>query len=206
MLTAYAAGSLNEGLALTIATHLSLCPACHALASDMDAIGGALLQSMPASDMAEDALARALALIETPERAPAAPAPRGAPPADVQAPEPLRSYLGGGRWRRLLPGIALIPVVPRDTAGGGAFLLRVAPGMALADHGHSGRELTLVLSGAYHDELGRFEAGDLAETDDTIQHRPVADQDAPCICLIATEAPLRYSGLIARALQPLFGI
>ena len=85
------------------------------------------------------------------------------------------------------------------------MLLRIAPGKSMPLHSHQGSEITVVLKGAYRDELGRFGPGDVADLDDAIQHRPVTEPGEPCICLAATDAPLRFPGRIARMLQPLLG-
>ena len=37
-----------------------------------------------------------------------------------------------------------------------------------------------------------------------MEHQPVTVPGAPCICVAATDAPLRFSGWMARMLQPLF--
>ncbi|MBO6932531.1 MAG: cupin domain-containing protein, partial [Roseibium sp.] len=65
---------------------------------------------------------------------------------------------------------------------------------------------TLVLSGAYRDELGRFGPGDIADLDEHVEHQPRVEAGAPCICIVATEAPTRFKNLISRLLQPLVGI
>lgn len=112
LLLAYAAGSLTEGLALAVATHLALCPACRHAAAEADALGGCLLETLEPMAMGKDALARALACLDD---APRLPAGRGAAPVRLGArtaplpllPEPLRSAvgpLGEGRWQRIAPG------------------------------------------------------------------------------------------------------
>jgi putative transcriptional regulator len=110
------------------------------------------------------------------------------------------------RWRPMAPGIRHIALLPRLPGGGTARLLRVAPGTALAHHGHRGREATVVLSGGFSDELGHFGPGDFAETDDAVLHQPIVGSDKACVCLIATENRLRFTGRIARLLQPVIGL
>ena len=63
-----------------------------------------------------------------------------------------------------------------------------------------------MLRGAYQDEVGRFRIGDAADLDESIEHRPVADAAAGCICALACERPARFQGLLPRLLQPLFGL
>ncbi|WP_415011575.1 cupin domain-containing protein [Amaricoccus sp.] len=74
------------------------------------------------------------------------------------------------------------------------------------EHGHRGLELTLVLGGAFSDETGLFRAGDLEVADESLGHVPRATDDGPCLCVAATDAPLRLRALVPRLLQPLFRI
>lgn len=76
----------------------------------------------------------------------------------------------------------------------------------MPDHGHKGREMTLVLQGAFSDADGRYGRGDVEIADDAVQHTPVAEAGQDCICLAATEAPLRFRSLIPRLVQPFFRI
>jgi len=74
------------------------------------------------------------------------------------------------------------------------------------DHGHRGTELTLVLQGAFRDEVDRFARGDIEIATEELEHTPVAEAGEPCICLAATDAPLRFNSLVPRMLQPLLRI
>ena len=87
-----------------------------------------------------------------------------------------------------------------------ARLLFIPAGAAVPDHGHRGMELTLVLQGAFADETDRFARGDVEVADQDMEHMPVADIGADCICLAATDAPLRFTSLIPRLLQPFLKI
>ena len=59
-------------------------------------------------------------------------------------------------------------------------------------------ELTLVLQGAFRDAEDRFGPGDVEIADEELEHTPVAEAGADCICLAATDAPLRFNRLIPR--------
>ena len=85
-------------------------------------------------------------------------------------------------------------------------LLSIPAGAAMPDHGHRGTELTLVLKGAFTDEDGRFGRGDIEIANEDLHHTPIADDGADCICLAATDAPLRCRKLIPRIAQPFIGI
>lgn len=214
----HAVGTLAPGRALVVATHLPFCPDCRAAIRLGEAIGGTLLSDQPGVDLAPDALNRTLARLEPP-------ASRAASPADgspttagdpvtlaegVPLPEELRGLVRP-KWRWLAPGISRIvvnlpepasPSAPREHA----WLVRVAPGQSLPDHGHRGWEATCVLAGGFTDVTGEYGPGDVAETDGAVMHQPMAGRGEACICLIAWEGRLRMRGLLARLVQPLMGV
>jgi putative transcriptional regulator len=211
-LLTYAAGALGEGLALVVACHLAFCAECRSAVTEGEALGGRLLDEVMPELMGADSRSRVLTLLERPPIETAA--PKRLPPrlaADPIIPAPLARYLGLGSneiaWRRLTPGLRQFEVLPRDHATGANLrMLRIAPGARMPRHSHQGTELTIVLSGSYHDELGRFGRGDVAETDPDIVHQPISDLETDCICLIATEAPLRFDNILARVVQRFTGI
>jgi len=87
-----------------------------------------------------------------------------------------------------------------------ARLLYIPAGVAVPDHGHRGIELTLVLQGAFRDATDRFGVGDLEIAGEELVHIPTAEAGADCICLAATDAPLRFKEFVPRVLQPVFRI
>jgi putative transcriptional regulator len=211
MLMDYASGSLTEAPALLVATHLALCPQCRARVSALEALGGVLLEELAPAPLGTDCLDAVLARLDEPEPQDHRPQPRpaahpaaggGVPP---RLPEPLRSYAGGDvreiSWRRLARGMEEhdLPV-----AGPGlkARLYQIGPGVVVPRHTHGRTELVLVLEGAFSDERGRFARGDVAVSDHTVDHAPVADPDGACLCLAVIEGPLRLTGPIGRWLNP----
>ncbi len=194
-LIACAAGAMPMAHARVIEVHAARCPVCAAGLRAAEAAGGALLDALPPAPMAPDALARALARLDTaaPEPAPAAAA------FDLAA-------LASGRWRRVAPGIAIMNLLPRDATDSRLDLIRVAPGRALLTHGHTGPETTCVLSGAFADGTGTFAAGDCVEADAALDHTPRALPGEDCVCLIATTHHLRPHGWLGRLVRPLLGM
>ena len=207
LLLRYASGHLPEAQSLVIATHLALCPICRATVAEYEALGGALVEDLDPVPVAEDALAGVLARLDEPDPAHDAAVRPKAPlsEADLVVPRPLRDYLGGGlgelSWQRLMPGLeeADIEVGPESAR---ARLMRVESGKGMPRHSHEGEEMTLVLSGAYRDESGCYRRGDLQIADPEIDHRPVADESEPCLCLVVTDAPLKLTGPFGRLLNP----
>jgi putative transcriptional regulator len=203
----HAAGMLPSGRSLVIATHLPFCANCQAAIRLGEAIGGALLAALPVAEPTPDLLNRTLARLDTPasHAVPADDPMRLAP--DVPLPDALRGLVRP-KWRWLAPGISRIAVnVPHNTEPREhVYLLRVAPGTSLPDHGHRGWEATCVLAGSFTDASGEYGPGDVAETDVGVMHRPVAGSGEACICLIGWEGNLRMSGLLARLAQPFLGV
>jgi len=204
LLMAYAAGTLPEAFDLMVATHLSLCDHCRAQAESFEAVGGHVLEDQGDSvEMSQDSLAATMALI-----AKGAPAPKPKLPSCSVLPAPLRDYVGGDvhsiRWKPIGMGVkqAILPTTNEATAR----LLFIPAGAAVPDHGHKGMELTMVLQGAFSDEVDHFARGDVEIADEDLEHTPVADMSEDCICLAVTDAPLKFNSLIPRLVQPFLRI
>lgn len=207
LLLSYASGALSEGWSIAVATHLALCPHCRARLETAEAVGGQLLDAIAPEQV--DALAwdQLRTRIASGAMAPEV-APRLAAIAS-DIPRPLRDYIGGGidaiKWRNLGKGASQMRLRTGDPTTQ-VRLLRIPAGKPVPEHTHRGRELTLVLSGSFHDEEGSFGPGDIEDADGSVLHQPIASPEADCICLAVTDAPLKFSSWIVRALQPVLGI
>jgi len=202
LIAAYAAGTLPQPFALVVATHVSLCLDCRAAYQGHLAMGGAVLESVDETDVSERLKDDVLALLDA--DAPQEPAPvyqrSGAYPGPVV--EALKGK--PPKWKSM--GLGVRQCIVSAGAEGSARLLYIPPGQAVPDHSHNGLELTLVLQGSFSDATGRFGVGDVEVADENLEHTPVADEGPPCICLAATDMPLKFNGFLPRMLQPLFGI
>ncbi|HET6224108.1 MAG TPA: ChrR family anti-sigma-E factor, partial [Dongiaceae bacterium] len=185
--------------AAVAAAHTAMCARCRREVAMLERIGEALM-----SELAPAPLERG----EPPTRTAAAMQhgrhrkPDG---EDGGLPWPVARLVTGGldavEWRWLGPGVRdrRLPL-----AGAGTLrLLRVAPRRNVPEHGHGGTELTLVLRGSFYDETGRYCRGDVSELDESVAHQPVTDSEGDCICLVASERPEQFRGLIARQWQRL---
>ena len=205
LLMSYSAGTLPEAFSVVVATHISLCDECRARLESFEAVGGALLDGNDAVAVSEDALEATMALIDS---APTFQKPANVSMPDAVFPGPLRDYVGGDldavKWRPIGGGVRQAVL---DTSGSeNVRLLSIPGGMAIPDHGHRGTELTLVLQGAFSDEDGRFARGDVEVANEDLHHTPIAEEGMDCICLAATDAPLRFKGLVPRIAQRFIGI
>ena len=63
-----------------------------------------------------------------------------------------------------------------------------------------------MIQGSFHDDFGRYVAGDCIEADDEVEHQPTIDSDVECICLAAFDGHLKLRGWVGRLLQPWLGI
>ncbi|MBK5927424.1 ChrR family anti-sigma-E factor [Rhodobaculum claviforme] len=203
LLLAYAAGTLPEAFDLVVATHVSLCDECRARLGALEAVGGAVLDDTPAAPVADGSLEATLRMIRDRGKDPIV----ARPPAGV-FPAPLRAYVGGDleavRWRPLGGGVkqAILPAA----RGATVRLMHIPAGVAMPDHGHRGLELTQVLQGAFFDKDDEFYRGDIEIATEETQHTPRAGADQHCLCLTATDAPLRFSTMLPRLAQPFFRI
>ncbi len=211
-LMSHAAGSLGDAMSLVVACHLEHCTHCQSELVSAEMLGSALLEESVPVEMSSNASADMLALLDadipTLPRLKTTVIQPSSNNSDNQLPRALSALTGHTQfsdiaWRPLAPGLKQVQLSATD---GKLRLLKIAPGTCMPSHGHSGTELTLVLKGSYTDECGRFQAGDLADLDPDTNHQPVADTHEGCICLISTDAPLRFDGLVPRLLQPFFGL
>ena len=207
-LMAYAAGTLPESMNLVVATHLSLCPICRQKVEQMEVMGAGSLESEAPLPVGMEALSQVMNLIdlETDQGTPE--------PANDHIksafPSPLSQFVPKNYedipWRSTAPGLKSFILPGVQSHSGTVRLFKIAPGVTIPEHGHGGTELTLVLKGSFSDEIGRFKAGDIADLDDDIEHQPIADSAEDCICLIATEQPLRFKNMVPRIMQYFVGM
>jgi putative transcriptional regulator len=195
------AGSMPEALAAVMASHLDMCPQCRSELSVFDALGGALLQEIQPVALENPFTGQHKVLAEK---------SHSLAEAIGDVPRPLQHIVGHSLadidWSRIGIGIwqHLLPL--SQTGDASLRLIKVSPGQKLPDHGHSGAEMTLVLRGAFGDQLGFYRAGDVIELDEDAEHAPIADASLGCICLVATSGKLRFKGIAGRFVQKLTGL
>jgi putative transcriptional regulator len=209
LLAAYAAGSLSEPLHLLVTAHLQMKPESRAYVAALEAAGGALIDTIELAPLPERdrRLAEIFASAEpATQQVPPAPAPAMIA-TNVRLPPALRARYGKDlaacRWRTLLPGLRQC-VLAKDANGEVSFL-RCRAGGKLPAHTHDGFEAALVLAGGYSDATGQYRPGDIALADETIDHRPIVDQDGECLVFLVLEGSVRLTGAFGRILQRILG-
>jgi putative transcriptional regulator len=203
LLMGYAAGLLPPAQDLMVATAVSLDDDARARLSGFEAMGGGLLLEIEAAPIEDGSFDAVMARIN-------ATPPDGSVADRVKTrrapsvlPQPLREAVGGDladvRWSPV--GMGVRQSILGGDEGGTARLMSIPPGVAIPDHGHGGMEYTLVLYGSVLDGGERYDRGDLGVADAEVEHTPVAGPGETCICLLVTDAPLRFRGLIPRLAQ-----
>lgn len=202
LLAAFAAGTLDHGQHIAIATHLVSCPQCRSFIRSMEQVGGAVLTSLPPAAMSNGALAAVEARLNEPVRPAAAKITPTVSEAEVAGlPKFLRRYQFGN-WKWIAPSVHLRRIMlpyPSDTR---VFLVKSGPGTKMLEHAHTGFEMTCVLSGAFSHGGAHFGPGDFDLGDETVDHEPVVDSGQDCVCLVAMQGSLRLNGILGRIVQP----
>lgn len=208
-LVSYAAGALPAPLSVVAGVHLEHCAQCRQRLREAEAIGSALMeQTQPVRIESRQADLRNAMLAQLDQRGEVAlPSSRSVvarpqPGADPDLlPASLHPYFGHSMrslpWRWMAPGVHCIRAQEMPSL----IMLKIAPGKSLPMHSHGRSELTQILQGSYNDALGLFTPGDMADLDEDIEHQPVTAPGVPCICVSALDAPLVFSGWLARKIQ-----
>ncbi len=204
LLTTFAAGVLDLGQHIAIATHLVRCPRCRVMVSALEHVGGAMLAALPPAEMSAGAFSAVEArLSDLTLAAVAEPARSGTEPPSVAGLPPfVRNYMADS-WKWIAPKVLLRPIELPEESKTRVFLLRSRSGTKMIEHTHTGFEMTCVLTGSFVHAGGHFGPGDFDFGDGTIDHEVMIDSAEDCICLVAMQGDLKLNGMIGRLLQPL---
>lgn len=209
LMARFVAGSLPLPAQVLVESHLELKPDYRNYVSDLEAMAGVALE-----DVKPSALSNRDALLDNifssnagshDIRLPKSPV-IGAP-SDGILPRPLREFIGLDvediPWRTKIPGFKEYDV--GDFDGCHVSMFWIKPGRTVPAHTHEGCELSLVLDGAFNDATGRYGRGDISVADDTIDHRPIAEADRPCIGFAVVDAPLKLTGSFRQLIGDIIG-
>lgn len=206
LLTAYAAGTLDQGQHIAVATHLWHCPACRGWVKLMEACGGSVLSTLPPAAMASDALSRIEARLNEPASTMPSVEPRANTLSNIPGLPAFVRTLPAGEWLWVAPYLHLRRIelsAPADTR---VFLLKSRPGIELLPHAHSGFEMTIVLSGSFSHDGERYGVGDFDMGHPDVDHEITISPECDCVCLVAMQGKLKLKGLLGRLVQPLISI
>ena len=206
LLEAFAAGTLDQGQHIAVATHLVRCSDCRAWVDSLEHVGGAVLAALPPAAMSSGAFDRIESRLD--ERAPAAqpiaPAPSGF--TDIVGLPSFVRRLPASQWTWIAPCLYLRRVVLPETGATRVFLLKSNPGTRLIPHAHTGIEMTCVLKGSFSHDGRRYGPGDFDLGEPGVDHEIAIGPEDDCISLVAMQGDLRLKGILGRFVQPLISL
>lgn len=206
----FAAGVLPAPISLVVSAHLGFCETCREKVRNAELIGSTVLEHSEPAEMSPGALNNVLERLDAGTSSEPIVAVNIRRDEDDVFPAQVRKVLGVPvseiKWRSVARGVQIHQVDLGDEHQGKLFLMRIASGKALPVHSHGGMELTLVLSGSYTDRFGTYGRGDIADLDEDVEHQPVVDKGEDCICIVASEHPAKFKGILPKIFQPFVGI
>lgn len=208
-LLAHAAGTATDGASLAIACHAALCAGCGAHVAELEALGGAVLESAGPAEPPPEARTALLARLEAAPRLLAEPAAIPEALALLRSyglPAPLRAVLARlprpARWRFVILGVRAVNL-DAAAAGDTVRLIAFKGGITIPLHDHDGPEHIVVFSGALEEEGARFGRGDISIRAPGERHQQRVAPGEPCVALVVNEGPLRPLTLRGRLLLAL---
>ena len=157
----FASGDLDEAFSVAVAAHLELCGGCRAALRAAEAYGGRLLEQAEEVAVSEKAFDRLRSHIKDSEinlaqaKHSKAQSKRPVSANECSVPKPLQRYIGssleGIAWTKVAPGVLKRDISLTSKTSNKLYMLHIAAGKKVPEHGHGGAEITLVLSGAYQD-------------------------------------------------------
>ncbi len=207
LLSEHAAGSLPLAQSACISAHLNYCEQCRNTVSQLQGVGGVLLEKLDPQPVGDALLNSVLARLD--EQPPLAYAQGEATVADRAVPALIKRLMKGDfsdlSWKKVTKSLNISYIKTGDMAHEFA-LYHIKAGGRIPDHDHRGSEMTLVLQGGFSDASGSYNPGDFIyrEADDT--HAPTAHQSEDCICLAVLDAPLKFTGWKHRWMNPFLGL
>lgn len=203
LLAEYISGTLTRPAKVLMDAHMEILPDSRRWAQDLEALAGYSLDTGAQEEIADRA-SMLSTIFDAPEKdSPAIAQLEPVAKSDEWMPASLRNFVGLSAkeipWRMKIPGVHTYKMA--DEEGCEVMLLRIKPGVSIPTHTHEGRELTLVLKGSFRDGTGNYERGGVSVADHAVDHKPIAGLDEECICFVVNDAPLRFTGPVARIIS-----
>ncbi|WP_349364440.1 MAG: ChrR family anti-sigma-E factor [Roseitalea porphyridii] len=202
LVSGYVAGSLPRPLHVLMDAHLELSPANRPIVAGLEGVAGDALEQLDPMELGDrdGALSAIFASRTSAETDPVK--------RCGTMPRALADFVGHSvddiPWKTKMPGFREYDM--EDVDGCHVSMFWIKPGRTVPSHTHEGMELSLIIDGAFRDERGRFGRGDISIADPSVDHRPVAEKDVPCIGFAVTDAPLRLTGSLRQRLSDILAI
>lgn len=209
LLASFSAGSLQLSYALCVSAHLEHCADCRTNVNRLKSLGADMFNNQKVAAVSDDFKSRIFDQLDNSVQA-KADEPQMVKPdlsaVDNGVPRCLRKLVPESYdkldWNSVAPAIKSAALCS-DGERTQVSMMKLMPGARVGHHRHLGEEITLVLEGSFSDEEGIYQKGDFILRDSKHKHKPVASKDGPCICLTVQDAPIQFTGFLARLFNPL---
>ncbi len=192
ILIKYASGHLSSAYAMAVELHTKFCVGCSNHVTELENIGGKLLNSSQNSSVTTG-FDELMLKIDNLDKETNKPIETGHIPADINTIMQLAKTSGRKRnWKPITSKISNL-AVDLGNKDYDVNLIKIKAGSKVPAHTHKGTEVTVVINGSFKDAYGDYNVGDFLIRDASYNHSPTADVD--CICFAVTDAPLHYTGL-----------
>ena len=207
-LTEFASGSLDTAAAIAVNAHLHFCHHCRKQAQDLQLLGGAMLDinspSVEVDSSVLDSLMQKIDNLETQSGNNVQPSSQSTDSGLAGLPPVVTKMIGNRnklKWKKLTKGLQIAPLTTGQSHAE-VSLHKISAGGKVMQHDHRGQEYTLVLKGSFSDESGVYQQGDFILKQPGDIHSPYAAANRDCICLTVVEAPVRFTSLLGKFLNP----
>lgn len=217
LLAEYASGSLAWALSLSVCAHAQLCPPCRQKVSNLNKIGGAMLNSSSAETCAPNSFENVMQRIQKSRVEKTSDVTLATSElSNMYSHDPLLNNLpkvvtkllpvsGKLKWQRVSSALKTARLTAAQNEYEVAFQ-RISSGGKVVEHDHGGLEVTLVLKGSFSDEQGVYREGDFLIRNAGEVHRPTATLNEDCLCLSVVAAPVMVTGFLGRFINPFLSI
>jgi putative transcriptional regulator len=205
ILLQYSAGQLDGVHRLMVEMHQQMCPTCQHVVAELESMGGTILENdIKPTALTDSAFSQLMNHIDQQDdQLQSTPAnnidSNDSQQLSLKLQELYKTQQSDDlNWQWRTKKFAEIKLSANDDIYE-AKLIYIKKGMKVPRHTHKGQEITLVMKGAFRDELGVYEKGDYITRDGHHEHQPIAESD--CICLAITTDELKFTGTFGPVLN-----
>lgn len=207
LMAQYASGGLSAPASVLVEAHLEIKPDNRRFVGDLETIAGLSLEQVAPTEIDNKSDALSAIFASSPDSVADVSDDTDEQGSAARLPLALRRLIGMDvddiPWRTKLPGFKEYDIGEIDGCHVNMFWIR--PGRTMPAHTHKGCELSIVLEGAFNDERGRFGPGDISIADASVDHRPTAEDDRPCIGFAVLDEGVTLTGSWRQLVGDLIG-
>lgn len=214
ILSQFVRGELATGNSVIVSAHMQLCKACSERVNELQSLAAtswvktteteATETEQPALAESKSYAALVADIVKTPqlkaeEENELVAVELEVLDESVRLPKVLAKAVAEGlKWQRLPGGVAEANLYLDDATR--CEFIYIPPASKVPTHTHIGTEMTLILHGSFHDDMGEYRRADFTLRDPQHTHQPVSDEG--CLCFAVLDSPLRFTEGLAKLMNP----